>query len=501
MSKMEIVAAKDSRSQREGDDGTVGNLASQIMNIMEQGIIVWSAEGVCELHNTRIYEVLEISANELTVGTPRDEFLALSASRDEMKPEEVAGIANKMQSRRPYNFDRKLPSGRVIAGNGRPARGGGFVVTYTDVTEARNAAVELEKARQAAEEARTKAQEVLDTERVRQNEAHMLAQLDQWLQSCRSLDELFQIVTTFMSKLLPGSRGQLFVYSNSRDVLDEVCVWNTDVHQPHIAPDSCWALRRGRSYAFEPEGLCFVCDHVAASAQDHDGAQYICVPIVAHGDTVGMLHILLAADGHGNTVTNPNKFAVRCGEHISMAIANVKLRDELQDQSTRDPLTGLYNRRFFMDVMRREIATCASQGTQFSMISFDADKFKTFNDSHGHDAGDVVLQAISDKMGALAKDGGVCCRLGGEEFAILLPGVAAEDAMAKADRLRVRIEAMQVRYVDGPLPRVTISAGVATYPEHGKQPQDLLKKADEAMYRAKDAGRNRIVCAKNAEEH
>jgi len=335
---------------------------------------------------------------------------------------------------------------------------------------------------------------VLEKERRRQREAEMLGQLDEWLQSCKSLDELFEIVQTFMNKLLPQTRGELLVYSNSRDVLEGACAWSQPNPLAQMQPDSCWALRRGRSYQFEPDALCFVCDH--ARTQGHDGTDpYICVPIIAHGDTVGLLHILFDSESVNADVLDPRGFAVRCGEHISMAIANVKLRDELHAQSIRDPLTGLYNRRYFMDAMRRLIASATHSEQAFGLISFDADKFKLFNDNHGHDAGDVVLQAISEKMLDSLPSDAVSCRLGGEEFAVILPLCDFTATERHAQSLREAIEATHVRYMQGSLPRMTVSAGVAAFPVHGTAPQVLLKQADEALYLAKANGRNCVVCA------
>lgn len=219
--------------------------------------------------------------------------------------------------------------------------------------------------------------------------------------------------------------------------------------------------------------------------------EYICVPIVAHGDTVGLLHIRFDHLGPQSArIADKGAFAIRCGEHISMAIANVKLRDELRDQSIRDPLTGLYNRRFFMDVIRREISICERRSGTFGLLSFDADKFKLFNDNHGHDAGDVVLRAIGDKLSEVMVAGEVACRFGGEEFSVLVPAADMAATIDLAERLRLAIAGMTVRYMDRILPRVTISIGVAICPGSGVQPQELLRRADEALYRAKESGRN-----------
>jgi diguanylate cyclase (GGDEF)-like protein len=225
-------------------------------------------------------------------------------------------------------------------------------------------------------------------------------------------------------------------------------------------------------------------------------AEYICVPIVAHGDTVGLLHIRFDHDGEGMArIADSGAFAVRCGEHISLAIANAKLRDELRDQSIRDPLTGLYNRRYFLDAMRREVSISDRRKSCFGLISFDADRFKTFNDNHGHDAGDMVLRAIGAKLTELMTAGEICCRFGGEEFAVLVPAANLAETAALAERLREAVFLMQVRYMDGFLSRVSISVGVAAFPASGGQPHEILRRADEALYKAKEQGRNRVVVA------
>ena len=468
-----------------------GNIAHDIMNMMEQGILVWNADGVCELHNMRIFQVLELRGGDLSIGTRRSDFVERSRARGEFDAQGQAEFLALVAAHRPYSFDRNLPSGRVVLTSGRPMRGGGYVVTYTDVTDARKAAQDLDAARHQAEQAELRARDVLTHERARQAEAKLLSQLDEWLQSCKSLDELFLIVSRFMARLLTGSKGELYIYSNSRDALEGKCNWNTiDLHNT-IAADSCWALRRGRSYEFQGDGLCFTCEHVDDHKHGVPVEEYICVPIVAHGDTVGLLHIRFDHLGQGGArIADKGAFAIRCGEHISMAIANVKLRDELRDQSIRDPLTGLYNRRYFMDAIRREISICERRGSSFGLLSFDADKFKLFNDNHGHDAGDMVLRAIGDKLAEVMVAGEISCRFGGEEFTVLVPAADLDATAELAERLRAAIASMTVRYMDAVLPRVTISIGVSAYPGSALQPQDLLRRADEALYRAKEGGRN-----------
>lgn len=465
--------------------------AMQIMDALEQGVVFWSSDKKCVLHNQRALGVLEIDASKLRVGMSLERFMKQERDRGAFPAAKLGEYLELFGLGRPFQYDFVLPSEDIISANVRPIRGGGHVVAFTNVTETRRAVTALSVAKAEAEEAQRKAAEVLEDERARQRETSLLAQMDEWLQSCKSLAELYDIVTAFMKKVLPGTRGQLFIYSNSRDVLDLACNWHYDSPQDHVTPDSCWALRRGRSYTYDPHKLSFVCDHVKDSCEEgHIVDRFTCVPIVAHGDTVGMMHIEFRANGTNPEVYDTIAFTNRCAEHISMAIANVKLRDELQDQSTRDPLTGLYNRRYFLEALRRELNQAAVRQGNFALLSLDADKFKNFNDEHGHDAGDVVLEAIAEKMCALDMQGAVACRVGGEEFSLILPYADRTRATAAAEELRQSIEETRVKYVGGPLPKVTISIGVAVYPTHGTEPKDLIKQADVALYEAKKAGRN-----------
>jgi diguanylate cyclase (GGDEF)-like protein len=492
--KQESVPQTDKRTKinPKAENGGAPSIDRLIMDALEQSIIYWSAMGICVLHNRRTYDVLELEPKDINDGTPLEQFLTMGRDRGEFSSAKLRELLDMFQLTRPFHYDSQMPSGRVISANVRPMRGGGHVVTFSDVTDARRAVAALNVAKAEAEKAERTASAVLEDERARQREAALLAQLDEWLQSCKSLSELFEIVTTFMRKVLPGTRGQLFIYSNSRDVLEVACAWNCASSQDNVAPDSCWALRRGRSYTYDPDELCFVCDHVTdAHSSEKKAGIYLCVPIVAHGDTVGLLHLEFDDDSHNPEVIDAPSFTTRCGEHISMAIANVKLRDELQDQSTRDPLTGLYNRRYFMNALSRELSQTASRQGNFALLSVDADKFKIFNDEHGHDAGDIVLEAIAEKMLALDAEGAIVCRVGGEEFSILLPATDRTRASDVAEELRASIAEMRVKYIGGPLPKVTVSAGIAVYPTHGTQAKELIKAADLALYAAKKDGRDR----------
>lgn len=363
-----------------------------------------------------------------------------------------------------------------------------FIIVGRDITERRIAALKAEEA-----------QRFEDSKR---DESRLLSEFSEWLQSSDNLDELFRVVSSFLANLLPGSRGGVYVYGKSRDVLETACTWPANPDDCNCAtrnvltqfePADCWGLRRGRSYFYGHNTVDFPCTHVHHEYGDDTPGVYYCMPIIAHGDTVGLLHIAICDEATGDR-TDTQKLAIFCAEQISLAIANVRLREQLREQSTLDPLTSLYNRRYFLDYARREIGRCAKLGKPAALVSLDVDHFKTFNDTHGHDAGDEVLKALAGILQTMFRIVDVPCRLGGEEFIIMLPGADPERALERAEELREEIEATEVRY-GGETLKITGSIGVAVYGEHGSTLQDLMQNADDALYRAKGDGRNCVRLA------
>ncbi len=322
-------------------------------------------------------------------------------------------------------------------------------------------------------------------------EVRLLGELNEWLQSSRSLGELFEMVARFMTHMLPACEGSVYVYSNSRDVLDGCSSWNGATHKAHIHPEECWGLRRGRTYVFGDSEIDFTCAH----SEPHDGRPYICFPILAHGETVGLMHLRARCDTDKAAFMASRKLAQMSAEQISMAIANVRMRDQLQDQSIRDPLTGLYNRRHLTESLRRSLNARHSTGAPLAVVAIDVDHFKRFNDNHGHDAGDMVLRAVAAALAQLCDRDELACRIGGEELMVMLPATTIPEAMIRAEAMRAAVEAVTVRYGEKTLPRITISLGVAVAPDHGILPQDLMLVADDALYKAKAAGRNQVMLA------
>ena len=187
------------------------------------------------------------------------------------------------------------------------------------------------------------------------------------------------------------------------------------------------------------------------------------------------------------------QLAAAVAEQIALALSNLMLRETLRQQSVRDPLTKLYNRRFLVETLNRELARLERKHLPLSLIMIDVDHFKSFNDTFGHEAGDAVLRDLGEILQRNIRGSDIACRYGGEEFTIVLPEANLEIGRQRAETMREAMRELQPVHDGKPLGPVTLSLGVAWFPEHGRQPDQLLQVADTALYEAKSAGRNRVV--------
>lgn len=176
-----------------------------------------------------------------------------------------------------------------------------------------------------------------------------------------------------------------------------------------------------------------------------------------------------SGEGPEASIERLEQQAAVVGERISLAIANLRLREALRTQSIRDPLTGLFNRRYMEETLERELSRAARNEQAVALLMFDLDHFKRFNDTFGHQAGDVLLRALGDFLMHRTRGQDVPCRFGGEEFAVILAGADIEGAQMRAEVLREEVKTLTVQHAGQVLGRISLSAGVAVFPHHGRQ--------------------------------
>jgi diguanylate cyclase (GGDEF)-like protein len=215
---------------------------------------------------------------------------------------------------------------------------------------------------------------------------------------------------------------------------------------------------------------------------------------MVQGETLGVLSLVDNATQKGGHPPGLKQLAVSVGETIKLSLSNLKLRDELRQQAIQDPLTGLFNRRYLDETLPRELDRAQRQGAPLCVVMLDIDGFKKFNDSFGHGPGDLLLREFANVLRERLRKSDISCRYGGDEFVLVMPDSSIADARERVEQIRILLKGLQKKHLGTQsLDLITISAGIAHMPEHGKTKNELLRAADEALYSAKDAGRDRIV--------
>jgi diguanylate cyclase (GGDEF)-like protein len=312
------------------------------------------------------------------------------------------------------------------------------------------------------------------------------------LQGCTNVDELLEVTRTSLRALLPDAAVTVFLIRASRDHAEIAATWGTHrvESDPHPHPGDCWAVRRNQPFACVDAHRDLHCTHVQAATAGPPVATH-CLPVSAQGELMGWFYL----SGAGPGPLRDAPLAQQAVEQFSLALANLRLKDVLRQQSIRDPLTGLFNRRYLEESLARELARCQRRELPLAVMMLDLDHFKAFNDRHGHGGGDALLTAFARVLQANCRAEDIPCRFGGEEFTLILP--EADDALAaqRAEALLRDTANLVVDHQGDHLTRVTCSIGIAAMPRHGSNATALLGAADAALYHAKASGRNRAVVA------
>ncbi|MCX5893421.1 MAG: diguanylate cyclase, partial [Deltaproteobacteria bacterium] len=345
----------------------------------------------------------------------------------------------------------------------------------------------------ALQEANSRQQGMLAELEQRNREITLLNQLGDLLQACVTCQEAYAGVAHFMPQLFPATSGALYMLNPGNNLVEVAAAWGETSSQRAFSPEECWALRLGEIHAVHNTIGGLVCRHIAAPWP----SGCLCVPLTASGEFQGMLALLNYGGQPDQTCPTEasQRLAAAAAKQISLAISNLRLRETLHAQAVRDPLTGLFNRRYLEGTLEREMARVKRKGSTLAILMFDLDHFKLINDSFGHEAGDAMLAAVGKLLGESVRQEDVPCRYGGEEFALIMPETTAETAHLRAERLRKLIGKLRLHNHSRQSMQVTASVGVATWPEHGATVEEVVRAADAALYQAKRRGRNCVVQA------
>jgi diguanylate cyclase (GGDEF)-like protein/PAS domain S-box-containing protein len=412
-----------------------------------------------------------------------------------------SAMARAIREGKSYSLDYRIvrpdETERIIHGQsdvvydekaGKPSR---LVGTVQDITEGKLAEAKLQETNKEL------AGRVQELQR-RSKEITLLSEMGNWLQSCQTAEEAFAVIGRSVQQLFPEWVGALYILSASRNVVETVAAWGEPTCGERVfAPDDCWALRRGQPHRFKHDGSTNSCRHTDPASFSESR----CMPLMAQGEALGILHLQvprMEAGQQENTLRSSAEAEQRLtavlAEQIALALANLKLRESLRNQSIRDPLTGLFNRRYMEESLEREMSRANRNKKSLALIMMDIDHFKHFNDTFGHQAGDTLLRALGDFLKKRTRGQDIACRYGGEEFALVLSDASLNAALQPAEILREEIKQLNVQHAGQVLGTVSLSMGVALFPDDGLTITEILRAADQALYRAKHEGRDR-VCA------
>ncbi|WP_333005534.1 diguanylate cyclase [Vibrio coralliilyticus] len=338
---------------------------------------------------------------------------------------------------------------------------------------------------------RVEEEQTKQDERIRQrtNEIELMHRLANMLAACNNMVEAQKIVSDVLPRILGNVNGSVSLMRASRNQLVTQLDWGEEwPGSRSFAPDECWSLRKGRVYQSNDEFHTLSCEHMDNVGDN----QTLCIPLTAHGNTIGIMHLYFgSSEIEIDEITEQLAFSV--AEHLGLALANLSLQEKLRSQALSDPLTGLFNRRFFEQKLTEHAMNSATSEQPLSLLMLDLDHFKRFNDNFGHDAGDFVLKEISALLKRSVGDDEIACRLGGEELAVLLPQSNMKQATEFANTLCEAVRSLHLEHKGLSLGQLGVSIGVSTYPKPSSDMESLVKMADQALYMAKDLGRSRVV--------
>lgn len=451
-------------------------------------IIITDAEGLIEYVNPKFAQVTGYSLRELHGKTPR------VLKSVETPAEHYQCLWETIKSGRDWlgEFHNRKKSGELIwvKASITPIADSGaqithYLATEEDITDKKAAEEELRQSHAKLADSLTELQ-------CQTRDLTLLNQMNELLQTCVTVEEAYRVFSLKAAEMGLGAGGALAIVSPKGRFLETVARWGKDVEILDVFDfDSCWAMRRGQRHEVADPASDLVCSHFHRPPT----AGYMGLPLVVQGETLGLLHIHAARECSPERKMRLLQISVTVGEALTLALSNIRLREALREQATRDPLTGLFNRRYLDDTLEREVLRALREKKPFTTVMADIDHFKKFNDAHGHEAGDRVLTEVAHSIRASLRQSDIAYRYGGEEILIVMPASNAAEAARRMEGIATRLQALNIPWGNKVLPAITISAGIASLPEHGTDAEALLRAADNALYAAKQAGRNRVCIA------
>ena len=316
----------------------------------------------------------------------------------------------------------------------------------------------------------------------------------QRLNSTLKLQEIALSIIELINEVVITDKVELYLFDQSNNLLKKLSV-DDNLQQEHVSyaigEDIVGTAAENR-FVMMREHYNKICSQQQRN-KDAESQLWMAVPIIFKERLLGVIGI----GEINNPVGNESDLLTMIADISSVALINQILLDQAQNKANTDSLTGLHNRNYFYQMAQHHIDKAVREGTVISIILFDIDNFKNYNDTNGHNAGDKLLIELSQIMRRYSRKDFTIARYGGEEFIIMLPGVPKDKAFLYAERLRKMISQHPFKYREmQPLGFVSISGGIASFPEDGDSIYKVIEFADVALYQAKFKKKNRVLIYK-----
>jgi len=407
----------------------------------------------------------------------------------------------KMGQKSTYELRLKLSSGqeKVILVTATPQfdenrKFASTLAVLRDITEMKRNEEALRSIKSQLEQTIKKLEE-------QNKQANIFIQMSDAFQFAQDEKEIIKIAMIYARQFFPQESGTLYLKRPESQPLQRDEFWGEfKFKADYFFPDECWALRKGQVHSTENPEKDIICPHLLL--EEKLPGPSLCIPLTAFGESIGLLVMTCcrAKDERERGLPEVERsqrrwLALNFSQRLATSTFTIRLRESLREQSVRDPLTGLYNRRFLEESLSREIFRAQRSGSMIAVIMLDLDHFKQFNDLYGHDAGDIVLQEISRTLQKSVRREDIVCRYGGEEFAIIMPTASRETAIKRAENILDKVRHQEIHYRGNLFQKLSLSIGLAFYPANGLTAEEVLQAADMALLEAKRTGRNKLIMA------
>lgn len=314
----------------------------------------------------------------------------------------------------------------------------------------------------------------------------LINKMNETLQLCQNSEEAYTAIKLAAQRLFSNINGGLTI-TNFNNIQELVLFWgDVQILLSSFPSTQCWAYRSANQYVVNDSHEELICPHYNHTPE----GRYICIPLIVNSQVIGILNFNVPSK---LDITNyMEEMFISFSNTIKLSIEKNKMFQKLQEQSIHDPLTQLFNRRYLDEALSHELKQIFRDKNSLCVAMLDLDYFKKFNDSYGHEAGDIVLKFIGTYLNNTHRGNDIACRFGGEEFVLVFPNTDINKILPRLEQIRTDIKNRKIEYNQTILPPITISIGVAEAPKHGTTADDIIRAADKALYAAKEAGRDRV---------